>query len=164
MRDSLSDHVKEKKKKSLVHPKILSSLYSPPHISSPSMTPNFPYSFLTRPTPLIPLPIDLLPLLPWTPLDLLKDSNTHPNKPHDRRHDAVPYFPVGGIIAELESQAAIDYPQGDYYAAHPDVCVRPDRADMIFLEVGVMGQAAKGLDGEEADDDETDDWVVVAEL
>lgn len=35
---------------------------------------------------------------------------------------------------------------------------------MIFLEVGVMGQAAKGLDGEEADDDETNDWVVVAEL
>lgn len=44
------------------------------------------------------------------------------------------------------------------------MCVRPDRADVVFLEVGVMGQAAKGLDGEEADDDETDDWVVVAEL
>lgn len=129
------------------------------------MTPNFPYSFLTRPTPLVPLPpIDLPPLLPFSPLDLLKDSNTHPNKPHDRRHDAVPYYPFGGIIAELEPQAAIDYPQGDDYAAHPDVCVRPDRADMVFLEVGVMGQAAKGLDGEEADDDETDDWVIVAEL
>lgn len=35
---------------------------------------------------------------------------------------------------------------------------------MIFFEVGVVGQAAKGLDSEEADDDETDDWVVVAEL
>lgn len=129
------------------------------------MNPNFPYSFLTRLTPLIPLPpIDLLPIVPWAPLDLLKDSDTHPNKPHDRRQDAVRYFPFRGIIAELEPQAAIYYSEGDDYAAHPDVCVRPDRADMVFLEMGVMGQAAKGLDGEEADDDETDDWVVAVEL
>lgn len=35
---------------------------------------------------------------------------------------------------------------------------------MVFLEVSVVGQAAKGLDGEEADNDETDDWVVGVEL
>lgn len=67
-------------------------------------------------------------------------------------------------MAKPEPQAAINYPQGDDYPAHPDVCVRPDRAGMIFLEVGVVGQAAEGLDGEEADNDETDDRVVGVEL
>lgn len=42
--------------------------------------------------------------------------------------------------------------------------VRPDGAYMIFLEVGVVGQAAEWLDDEEADNDETDDWVVGVEL
>lgn len=163
MMDSRSNHVKEKRKTSPVHPKIFS--YSLPHISSPPMIPNFPYSFLTPPTPLIPLlSIDLFPHLPRTPLDFLKDSNTHPNKPHNRRHDTVSNFPFGRIIAELESQAAVDYPQGDDYPANPDVCMRPDRANMVFFEVGVVSQAAKGLYGEQADDDDTDNWVIVAEL
>lgn len=35
---------------------------------------------------------------------------------------------------------------------------------MVFLEVGVVGQAAEGLDGEEADNDETDDRVLGVEL
>lgn len=35
---------------------------------------------------------------------------------------------------------------------------------MVFLEVGVVGQAAEGLDGEEADNDKTDDRVVFVEL
>lgn len=165
MRDSFSNHVTEKINISLVHPKTVSSWYPLPRDSSPRVTPNIPYSFLTAPTPLIPLfPVDPLPRLPRTPLHLLKNSDNHPNNPHDRRHNAVPNFSFGGIIAELEPQAAIDYPQGNDYPAHPDVGVRPDGAYMVFLEVGVVGQAAEWLDDEEADNDETDDWVVGVEL
>lgn len=67
-------------------------------------------------------------------------------------------------MAKPEPQAAINYPQGDDCPAHPDVCMRPDRAGIVFLEVGVVGEAAEGLDGEEADNDETDDRVVGVEL
>lgn len=44
------------------------------------------------------------------------------------------------------------------------MCVRPDGASLVFLEVGVVSQAAKGLDGEEADYEKTKDWVGAAEL
>lgn len=137
MRDSIFNHIEREKGISRLS-KTRAELVLAPKCSSP-ITPDFPYSFLTAPTSLISLfPIDLLPSLPSAPLHLLKNSNAHPNKPHDRRHDAVPNGPFGGIIAELEPQAAVDYPQGDDYPAHPDVCMRPNGTGMIFLEVSVV--------------------------
>ncbi len=98
------------------------------------------------------------------PLYITVASDEHPSQPNYSSHDAVGGFPFCGVCSKFETQTAVDNADGDHGASEPDVHVGPDGAAVVLLVVGMVRQAAKRLDGEEADHDEADYGVVFIDL
>lgn len=87
-----------------------------------------------------------------------------PYQPQESRNDPVPDFPLGRVVAELETQAAVDDAQRDEHTTPPDMGGAPERAAVGALEDAVVGDAEERLEDEKGDDHQADDGVSVVNL
>jgi hypothetical protein len=94
------------------------------------------------------------------PLDLPKDSSSHPNQPNDARNYAIRNLAATRVVRDLQAQTAIDDAESDQHAAEPQMRVRPDLAALVLLVHGVVDEAEDWLEEEKAEDYDSDDWVV----
>ena len=69
-----------------------------------------------------------------------------------------------GVIAQAETQASVDDPQGDEGSTKSDMGNCPN-AGFAFTNIHhVVKLTQQGLDGEKDDDNNTDDWMVIVNL
>ena len=94
----------------------------------------------------------------------MPNRDTDPDEPNNTRDDAVGDFATGGVISELEAEAALDEGEGEEEAAPPDVEGGPDGSALGLDVDGVVEGAEDGLEEEGDDDDEADDGVVFVDL
>lgn len=91
-------------------------------------------------------------------------GDCHPDQPHDSRYDPVGDFPLGRVVAQLETQSTVDDAERDERATEPDMGGGPDRAAIRALEDVMMQDAEERLEHEEADDQQADDGVGIVDL
>ncbi len=103
-----------------------------------------------------------IPAFPLTPP--LGHGHGHPGDPHHAGHDAVGDLAAPGIIAQAETQAAVDDPQGDQRAAEGDMRQGPETGLALAHIHHVVELPEDGLEGQEDDDDDADDGMVRVNL
>lgn len=141
------------------------------HLTPPQ---NTPLQHHTIPTA-IPYPVlassltlqDLLPRLVRSsalPPHVACHRDCHPDQPHDSRNDPVGDFPLGRVVAELETQTTVDDAERDERATEPDVGGGPDRAAIRPLEDVVVQDAEERLEREQGDDQQADDGMGIVNL
>lgn len=90
--------------------------------------------------------------------------NRHPRDPNHTRYHPIGDFAVAGVAAEAQTQATVDDSQGDEGPTKGDMRKCPD-ARLALTDIRrVMELTQDGLDGEEDDDDNADDGMVVVNL
>lgn len=102
---------------------------------------------------------------PRHPSPPLSDNNTsHIRHPHDRRDHAVCDFSRVAVLREIETEPAVDDAKGYDDPAEPEMGVRPEGPPLEVLEVVVVEQAEDGLEEQEDEEEDADNWVRVVEL
>jgi hypothetical protein len=109
------------------------------------------------------------PCLPAAP-PLAHNRRDNPQQPHEGRDDGVggdlalvgPEAGEGrGVGREQQAEPAVDDAERDDDATEPDVCVGPEGAARVLLELHVVDEAEKRLEEEECEDEDADDGVGV---
>ena len=107
----------------------------------------------TAPRPILPL------VRPHAP-QLTKDSDQHPEQPHDTGDNTVRSLDGRGGTGQVQTDPAVDDAEGDHDPAVPEVQVRPDPAALELLEAQVVDRSQDGLEEEGDQHDDADDGMV----
>lgn len=90
-----------------------------------------------------------------------KNCRSHPDEPDNAGHYAVGDLAGAGVVGEPQAKTTIDDPESNDDATQPEMGIRSCLATLMLLEESVVDEARDGLEEEEAEDDNTDDRVVV---
>lgn len=94
-------------------------------------------------------------------LPLVNEEADAPQEEEEGSKDTVRDLALDGVVRKHEAETTIDGTKEEHHASSPAVGDTPDSAFLVLSEDEMMDKTTDGLEKEDSNHDNADDWVTI---